>query len=49
LLACHIMRVHRKRFPMDNPALNAFEAREEKWRVEAVRDASYLAAASVPG
>ena len=47
LVACHIMGAplseYRKRIPMDNAALNIFEAREGKWRVVAVNDTSHLA------
>lgn len=46
LLACHIMGVplseYRRRIPMDNAALNIFEAREGNWRVVTLNDTSHL-------
>jgi probable phosphoglycerate mutase len=47
LLACHFMgvplREYRRRVPMENAALNIFEASEGKWRVVTLSDTSHLA------
>ena len=52
LLACHIMGVplaqYRQRIPMENAALNIFEAREEKWHLVTLNDTSHLAAPPPP-
>jgi probable phosphoglycerate mutase len=46
LLACHIEGVpladYRRRIPMENAALNVFEAREGKWQVLRISDTSHL-------
>ena len=46
LLACQIMGVplteYRRRVPMDNAALNIFEAQNGKWRVATLNDTSHL-------
>jgi probable phosphoglycerate mutase len=51
LLACHIMRVplgeYRRRVPMENAALNIFEAADGNWRVVTLNDTSHLSTAAL--
>lgn len=51
LLACHIMGVplaeYRRRIPMENAALNIFEAVEGKWRMVSLNDTSHLCTPAV--
>jgi broad specificity phosphatase PhoE len=46
LLACHIMGAplaeYRRRIPMDNAALNIFEAQDGRWRVLTLNDTAHL-------